>query len=255
MALKRSEIQDFIIQLTLETGSTINRYWDSTFAVEYKPDNSPVTTADKEVEETLRRRIKERFPDHGIIGEEMGNELPDAEYVWVLDPIDGTKSFMTHVPLFGTLIGVLHEGKPIVGAIHQPVLNELCLGDGERTTINGRTVRGRDIQSLQEATLLTSAFETLLDNEKSAPWNRLVKECRLTRTWGDCYGYLLLASAKADIMVDPILNPWDLLPLIPIMEGAGLKITDWKGENAVQGESAVAAMPAIHDKVMKILHG
>lgn len=254
MALNKSDLLEFITQLTQESAAIIKRYWDSSFTVEYKSDNSPVTAADKEVENTLRRRIKERFPDHGIIGEEMGNELSDADYVWVLDPIDGTKSFMTHVPLFGTLIGVLHRGTPLVGAIHQPILNELCLGDGERTTLNGRPVRARNTQSLAEATLLTSAFETQLNTDKFEPWNRLVGSCRISRTWGDCYGYLLVASGRADIMIDPILNPWDLLPLIPVMEGAGVKITDWNGQPAIQGQSAAAANPVLHDKVMHILH-
>lgn len=223
---------------------------------ELKSDESPVTIADRRAEEVMRRLIGQRFPQHGIVGEEFGTERGDAEFVWVLDPIDGTKSFISAVPLFGTLIGLLHEGRPVLGCIHQPVLRQLMIGDGRTTTLNGTPVRVRDGVSLGEATLLCSDPVHPAKYQNGARFADLCGRARIVRSWGDCYGYLLVAAGWADVMVDPIMNPWDLLPIVPIITGAGGVVTDWQGGPAGRMEacSCIAAAPGLQPEIVKILN-
>jgi histidinol phosphatase-like enzyme (inositol monophosphatase family) len=244
-------LKAFVGELAEESGALIRKYFRAPgLAVDVKGDQTPVTDADRGAEELLRRRILARFPDHGILAEEFGNERADAEWVWVLDPIDGTKSFVSGVPLFGTLIGLLHRGQPVLGAIHQPILRELCVGDGTTTTLNGAPVRVRATAKISDAVLLTSDTAVVPRYQDGAAFDRLAGMVRWVRTWGDCYGYLLVATGQADIMVDPVMAPWDLLPLIPVVRGAGGVITDWHGNDAVSASSSVAANPALHAEVI-----
>lgn len=220
-------------------------------AVEEKSDLTPVTIADRRAEHIMRDLITKHHPTHGIIGEEYGTERPEAEFVWILDPIDGTKSFIAGVPLFGVLIGLLHQGRPMAGCIYQPVLDELCLGGGGTTTLNGRPVRVREHVPLDRATVLCTDTMAVETHQKNAGFEKLCRRAGLFRTWGDCYGYLMVASGRADVMLDPILNPWDLLPLIPIIEGAGGRITAWDG--SAPQNSAIAAPPLLHQEVVNLL--
>ena len=248
-------LKPFVRELAAESGALIRRYFRSPgLAVEIKDDATPVTDADRGAEELLRKRILARFPDHGIMAEEFGTERGDAEWVWVLDPIDGTKSFVSGVPLFGTLIALLHHGQPVLGAIHQPVLEELCLGDGTTTTLNDRPVRVRRTTRLQDAVVLASDTTTAARHQSAAGWERLVASARWVRTWGDCYGYLLVATGQADVMTDPIMSPWDLLALVPVIRGAGGIITDWQGGDPVRATSIVAACPELHPQVIACLN-
>ena len=251
------DLKKFLRHLAAESGKVIQPYFgDASVQVERKGDESPVTIADRKAEETLRALINKEFPSHGIVGEEFGNENEDAEYVWVLDPIDGTISFTTGCPLFGTLIGLLHKGEPILGAIHQPIVGQLCIGDNETTTLNDRVVKVREVASLAEATLLSTCIKNVPEFQpaEKANFDRLVEQVRVFRTWGDCYGYLLLASGFADIMVDPIMNPWDLQPVIPVVRGAGATITAWNGDDPTKAASAIAAPAALHAEVVRILN-
>jgi myo-inositol-1(or 4)-monophosphatase len=255
--LNLDPLLNFTRELALASAEVILPYYGNrNFGLEHKADESPVTRADREAELAMRRLIEQRFPSHGIVGEEFGTVRGDAEFVWVLDPIDGTKSFITAVPLFGTLIGLLHEGKPLLGCVHQPVLKQLLLGDGQSTTLNGSPVRLRPAPALAAATLLTSDPLFPGRYQNGAGFDALAQSVRLYRTFGDCYGYLLLASGWADIMVDPIMNPWDLLPLIPCIQGAGGKITDWKGDDASRpgANSIVACAAELHDEVIRLLN-
>lgn len=227
--------------------------------VELKSDASPVTLADRGAEKVMREMIERRFPTHGIIGEEYGNVREDAEFVWVLDPIDGTRSFITAVPLFVTLIGLLHRGKPMLGAINQPVLRQLMIGDGSTTTLNGNPVRVRPVTALSQATVLTTDPGFPARYQNGAGFASLVDQSQLYRTFGDGYGYLLVAAGWADIMVDPIMNAWDLLPLIPCIEGAGGRITNWQGKSVLDtgsngSLSAVACSPGLHATVIRTLN-
>jgi myo-inositol-1(or 4)-monophosphatase len=233
------------------------RFGQRDVGLELKSDASPVTVADREAERVMREMINRRFPSHGIVGEEFGTERPDADFVWVLDPIDGTKSFISAVPLFGTLIGLMHEGKPVLGCIHQPVLRQLVIGNGRVTTLNGTPVQGRPCASIEHATLVMSDPMHPAVYQDGARFEAVCRKARVVRSWGDCYGYLLVASGWVDIMLDPIMNPWDLQPVIPIIRGAGGIITDWKGNSAdrMGADSAVAAMPGVHDAVLRMLNG
>jgi myo-inositol-1(or 4)-monophosphatase len=246
----------FLIELARESGEFIRPlYGQPGLAVETKADASPVTAADRGAEELIRRRIARQFPAHGIIGEEFGNDRPDAEFVWVLDPIDGTKAFITGVPLWGTLIALLHEGQPVLGCIHQPVLGQLLVGDGQTTTLNGTPVRCRATTRLADATLLTSDPLNPEKYQNGAAYEALTRRAKLVRTWGDCYGYLLVASGWADVMLDPIVNPWDIAALVPVIRGAGGVITDWHGASPYPADSTIAsATPALHAEVLRALH-
>lgn len=225
-------------------------------AVEFKSDDSPVTAADRGAEELMRGMIEARFPDHGIIGEEHGNDRPEAEWVWVLDPIDGTKSFITGVPLWTTLIGLLHQGKPVLGAINQPTLGQLAIGDNETTLLNGRRTRCRLTTDLASSTLVTSDHFNLGKYQDGAACDRLIQSTRLYRTWADGYGYLMLAAGFVDISMDPIMNPWDIAALVPVVRGAGGTITDWQGGPAYPAESTLAAAtPELHQAVRDQLYG
>lgn len=246
---------DFIAFLAAESAKIIKPYFfNPALEVEMKANETPVTIADRNAEERLRALISDKYPQHGIIGEEFGSENSDAEFVWVLDPIDGTISFASGCPLFGTLICLLHNGRPLVGAINLPALDQLCIGDGRRTTVNGRPVRMRETRELSAATLLTTDYLNIAQYQDRAAFEALSEKTRVTRTWGDCYGYFLLASGWADIMVDPIMNAWDLLALVPVIEGAGGVISGWQGDDAVSATSCVAANRHLHGAVIDILN-
>jgi len=245
----------FMTELAGISGDFIRpRFRDPALAVEMKADRTAVTEADRGAEKLMREAIAHRFPDHGIIGEELGTAHGDAEWVWVLDPIDGTRSFIAGVPLWGTLIGLMHRRQPVLGCIHQPVLDQLVIGDGEKTTLNGRPAALRPCPGIEDATLLTTDVRSPSKYQDGAAFEALSRRVKDLRTWGDCYGYLLLANGHADIMCDPRMNPWDLLPLIPVIRGAGGRITDWQGNDPVRGTSIVAAGPGIHSQVIAALN-
>jgi myo-inositol-1(or 4)-monophosphatase len=232
----------FMGELAAMSGDFIRPFFGRAgLAVELKADDSPVTEADRGAEEMMRAAISAKFPKHGILGEELGNENADAEFVWVLDPIDGTRSFTAAVPLFGTLIGLLHEGRPVLGCIHQPILGQLLVGDNQTATLNGRAVRTRASTAIGDATLLTSDPVAL---SLFPGYQALMGRARLARTWGDCYGYLLVATGWADVMFDPVMNLWDIAALVPVIRGAGGIITDSKGGPPYPASSIVAAANA-----------
>ncbi len=250
-----SRYRTFLHELASASGDFIRPLFaDPSLAVEIKDDASPVTAADRGAEALLRTMITRHFPGHGIIGEELGSENPDAEWVWVLDPIDGTKSFITGVPLWGTLIALLHQGQPVLGAIHQPILGQLMIGDGQTTTLNDRPVHVRACARVEDATVLTSDPFNPARYQNGAAYDRLVGRARLVRTWGDCYGYLLVAAGRADVCLDPIMNPWDVAALVPIIRGAGGVITDWQGGPAYPASSTVAAHPGLHAEIIQTLN-
>lgn len=252
----------FMVELARRSGELIRPYFANPgLVVDTKADMTPVTVADRDAEALMREAIRQRFPEHGVLGEEYGPEKIDAEYVWVLDPIDGTKAFATAVPLFGTLIALLHQGRPVLGAINNPVLNWLCIGDGESTTLNGATVRVRECTELAKSTLLISAMETPAQFQDGAAFEALRQRVRLYRTWGDCYGYMLLSTGWADIMCDPVLSPWDVAALVPVVRGAGGVITTWQGDEPVvdltgpvDSTSLLAAGPGLHAQVVAALN-
>ncbi|HEY5079377.1 MAG TPA: histidinol-phosphatase [Opitutaceae bacterium] len=239
----------FMAELAGSSGDFIRPFFGRTdVKVELKADQSPVTVADRGAEELMRGMIQRKFPGHGIVGEEMGSENADAEFVWVLDPIDGTKSFTAAVPLFGTLIALLHQGQPVLGCIHQPVLGQLLVGDNRTATLNGKPVRTRSVKKVEDATLLTSDPAAIA---RVPGYSALMGRAKLARTWGDCYGYLLVATGFADAMFDPVMNLWDIAALVPVIRGAGGVITDSKGGSPYPATSIVAAGgPELHAQVI-----
>jgi len=202
----------------------------------------------------MREEIMREFPDHGILGEEFGKHNEEAEYQWILDPIDGTKSFICGTVTFGTLIALTIKGEPILGVINQPVLKEFLIGDNNTCELNGQKVFVRDTKKLSEAVLLASEHFTIGKYFSQQKFDELAKNTKLYKNWGDCYGYYLVATGYADIMIDPIMNIWDSMALIPVIRGAGGIITDYEGKDPVKGNSIVASTPLLHNVVIKNLN-
>lgn len=250
-----STYRPFAAELAERSGEFIRPFYrQENLVIETKSDESPVTRADRGAEELMRGMIAEQFPDHGILGEEFGSDRVDAEFVWVLDPIDGTKSFISGVPLFGTLIALLHRGQPVLGVIHQPILHQLLIGDGTTTTLNGKPVRCRSTTKISDATLLTSDPLNPARYQNGARYEALAKRAKLVRTWGDAYGYLFVATGWADVCLDPIMNPWDIAALVPVIRGAGGAISNWSGGHAYPADSTIAsATPELHAQVLAAL--
>lgn len=220
--------------------------------IEMKADGTPVTVADRDAEALMRAKIKKAYPHHGILGEEFGSENVEAEFCWVLDPIDGTKSFLSRVPLYTTLIGLRYQGQPTLGLIDQPILRERVVGDGLVTKLNGQVVRVKEVP-LNQAVVVGSDFDHIRRYQPQAQWSRLADAVAHTRTWGDGYGYLLVASGRAQVMVDPVMNPWDVIPILPILKGAGATVTSWQGGDALAAGNVIAAAPQLHAAVLKTL--
>ena len=250
-----SKLALFARELSDESSKVIKKYYLSKdLDVDIKSDASPVTLADRGAEEIIRKLVNQRYPDHGIIGEEFGKERPEAEFVWMIDPIDGTQSFIRGCPLFGSLICLLQNGKPVLGAINFPALNIFCIGDGKKSTVNNNIVKVKQTQSLADASLMMTDPKMISKFQNQEGFDLLISKVSFVRTWGDCYGYYLLAAGYADIMLDPIMNPWDLMALIPIIEGAGGKISAWDGSSVLSASSCVASSPEIHNQVLECLN-
>lgn len=247
-----NHFSEFLEEILPEVNQRILHYYGKkSLHVESKADHSPVTVADRETEQFLRAEIHKRFPDHTIRGEEFGEQTGHSDYSWILDPIDGTKAFITGCPLFGTLIGLLYKGKPLCGSISLPVLNEWVWGNGETTLRNGTATRVHNETELSNATLLISDPRLVAEYHPQCRFQELWDRAPIARTWGDCFGYFLVATGQSHIMLDPVLSPWDLLPLIPVMEGAGAVITSWQGTPATS--NAVACNPTLHGQVLEYL--
>ena len=247
------EFIDFSKALARASGDIIMRYFRSDIAVEAKADESPVTIADQQAEEIMREMIMREYPEHGIIGEEFGTHNESAEYQWVLDPIDGTKSFVSGTFLFGTLIGLMKDGQPIVGAIHHPVTNHLLIGDGDEARLNDEPVRVRDTRHLRDAVMCYTDFIHVGQYQNGIAFQQLMGRTSYNRTWGDCHGYFLLATGYIDIMLDPIMHLWDTVALVPIVEGAGGTITAWNGGPPLSGNGIIASNGRLHSQVLRAL--
>ena len=247
------EFVDFSKELARVSGGIIMTYFRSGVAVETKQDESPVTIADQRAEEIMREMIMKEFPEHGIIGEEFGAHNESAEYQWVLDPIDGTKSFVSGTFLFGTLIGLMKGGQPIVGAIHHPVTDHLLIGTGDDARLNDEPARARDTRNLRDAVLCYTDFIDVGKYQNGIAFQQLMGKTNYNRTWGDCHGYFLLATGSVDIMLDPIMHLWDIVALVPIVEGAGGVITSWNGGPPLSGDGIIASNRHLHSQVLRVL--
>jgi len=252
--MNNQELIEFIHELAQASGEIIRRYFRTGVDVETKSDTSPVTIADRRSEQIMRNMIQLRYPQHGILGEEFDDVNPGAEYQWILDPIDGTKTFISGTYLFGTLIALLKDGKPILGAINNPITDQFLVGNGNTTWLNGDPVKVRECHSIEQATLLTTSPLNVEKYRDGAAFDALTRRARLYRTWGDCHGYYLVATGYADIMVDPAMHIWDVAALIPVIEGAGGTITDYYGNEPMSGEGTIATAGPLHTEVIRALN-
>jgi histidinol phosphatase-like enzyme (inositol monophosphatase family) len=251
----------FVDQLAKAAGDAILPFFRTAIAVENKKLKGtfdPVTAADRAAETVMRGLIRKHFPAHGIVGEEFEDVKSDAPYVWVLDPIDGTKSFIAGMPVWGTLIGLCKEGAPVYGMMAQPFIGERFTGDGASAKYRGpageRKLMTRHCASMNDALLFTTSPH-LFKPEERARFDVIEQSVRLSRFGGDCYAYCMVAAGYVDLVVEAGLDAYDIVPLIPIIEGAGGVVTNWQGESAAKGGRIVAAGDRrVHEAALKLLN-
>jgi histidinol phosphatase-like enzyme (inositol monophosphatase family) len=243
----------FATEAAFRAGRLALSHFQTGVDVDRKPDASPVTIADRGGEELLRRLIHERFPRHAVLGEEMGAASGDSSHRWILDPIDGTRSFVHGVPLFGVLVALEISGEPVVGVCYLPALDEMvAAGRGEGCRWNGREARVSTVSSLGEA-LVSLTEPGSFDGGHRAFWDRLKRSAGAIRGYGDCYGHVLVATGRCEIMLDPIMNLWDCAALLPIVEEAGGTFTDWSGRRTADGGSAVSTNGVLFDPLRELM--
>lgn len=243
-----------VAEVAALAGARALQYWRSDLEIERKTDGSPVTRADREGETVAREWITARFPDDAILGEEFGETPGTSGRRWLIDPVDGTKTFVRGVPLWGSLIAVVEGDMILAGAAAFPAVNELIVAaPGEGCWHDGRRARVSDLTRLADATVLTSEIGAVQPPDRQAAFERLARCAAIARTWGDCYGYLLVATGRAEAMVDGRMNDWDSAALLPIIEEAGGVFTDWDGRVTGLGGSSIATNKALAREVRIIL--
>ena len=244
---------DFAHDLAWQAGKVTLSYFGTGVVPELKSDQTPVTVADRQSEERMRALIEARFPDHGILGEEFGETRPGARYRWILDPIDGTKSFVQGVPLYGVLVGLERDGEPVLGVCNLPALGEIvAAARGLGCTLNGRRVAVSSVQTLSEAVMLATDRVSFADHGRDDVYYELEAATRFTRIWGDCYGHILVATGRAEMMLDPVMNVWDCAALLPILQEAGGTFTDWQGVATIHGGNAISTNGHLFEDVMRL---
>ncbi len=256
------DLRAFLDRLATVAGEVILPYFRTSLSVEDKSRGAafdPVTAADRAAEQAMRALIRQQFPSHGVVGEEFGPDRPDADYVWYLDPIDGTKSFISGMPAWGTLIALTHRGAPVLGMMHQPFIGERFVGDGVDARYTGpagaRKLMTRACASLADAMLYTTTPLLMKDADR-ARFVAVENQVRLSRYGGDCYAYCMLAAGHLDLVIETELKPHDVIPLMPIIAGAGGIMTTWEGEPASNGGRIIAAGDKrVHDEAMRVLKG
>ena len=248
------ELRDFAQACAVEAGAIALAHAGSKLERERKHDGSIVTIADREAETLLRRRIAERYPDDSVLGEEFGETQGKSDRRWIVDPIDGTFSYAHGVPLFGTLIGVEIGGEPAVGVIHMPALPEtISAATGLGASLDGVRVRVSSVSPLHEALVLCGDLLGARNPEKARAMHAIAARAGAQRGWGDCYAYVLVASGRADVALDPVMSIWDCAALLPIIEEAGGKFSDWCGRRTIDGGDAIATNGLLFDEVMSLV--
>jgi len=251
-------LQDYLSFLT-ETAYLAGRstlaYYQTGVQADYKADRTPVTMADRQAEELIRRRIEKRYPGHAIVGEEFGTkENEGSSHRWFVDPIDGTKSFLRGIPLYAVLIGLEIEGQVRAGAAYFPALDEmLAAADGEGCWWNGRRARVSQVSSLSGAWVTTTDVGGFEAYGRSAAWEKMKRAAYVRGGWGDAYGYLLVATGRAEVMLDPVMAVWDCGPFPPVLREAGGYFGDWKGNSTVYGGEGLATTRALLPEVLALL--
>ncbi|MFN2532717.1 MAG: histidinol-phosphatase [Pyrinomonadaceae bacterium] len=251
---EQGSLLEFAVSLVRKAGEIANQYFKGSFVTERKADFSLVTNADRETEAYLRTAIQQAFPDDGILGEEAAERIGTSGRRWIIDPIDGTYSFVHGVPLYGILIALEVNDDPVLGVVNLPALNELVYAArGVGCFWNGEPAQVSSTQSLGEALLLSTDFGTCEQYGFGAAAEDLQRRVNARRTWGDAYGHVLVATGRADIMLDPVMNVWDCAALHPIVEEAGGRFTDWRGQNTIHGGNAISTNALLFDQVMDII--
>lgn len=247
------ELLDAAIEIARIGGEHTLKYFKKDINIISKEDDSPVTIADRETEQVMRREIQNRFPDHGIIGEEYGQTNEESNITWVLDPIDGTKSFIHGVPFYTTLIGVLIDDEPVVGIINAPALDELCAaGIGLGATLNGEPCRVSETKDLNEATFLMTEIDRFRLMGQQELFQELLDRTKLHRTWGDAYGHMMVATGRADLMYDPELNIWDAAALLPVVKESGGFFSDVNGKQTIHSGNGYSTNELLYPQLKKI---
>lgn len=260
----RGKIQEKLRELLItahefawQAGKITLRYFQTDIIPDQKADASPVTIADRETEAFLREAIAHRYPDHAILGEEAGTSgKADADWRWILDPIDGTKAYIRGVPIYGVMIGILYQGEPVIGVVNMPALGEVVYaGKGLGCWWNGRPCRVSSTSRLADSLLLTTSTTSSARDQRKATFERLRTAAKMFRTWGDCYGYLLVATGRAEVMIDPVMNVWDAAALLPILQEAGGTFTDWRGNPTIEAGEGIGTNGLVLDDVLRIIQG
>jgi histidinol phosphatase-like enzyme (inositol monophosphatase family) len=249
------ELLNFAVDIAREAGEITLRYYQGSFVAERKADNSFVTIADREAEAYLRTCIGEAFPNDSVLGEEAGESAGSSNRRWILDPIDGTYSFVHNVPLYAVLIGLEIDDQPSLGVVNLPALSELvCAARGLGCFWNGDAARVSTTADLDKALLLSTDFGVCEQYGFGPAAASLQRRVHSRRTWGDAYGHVLVATGRADIMLDPVMNVWDCAALLPILEESGGTFTDWRGRRTIHGGNAISTNGVLFDRVMKIVN-
>jgi histidinol-phosphatase len=254
MNLNKEELLEQALRFTKLAGDHTLTYFRKQIEVEYKGDDSPVTRADREAEEILRRLIMEHYPDHGIVGEEYGVYRPESRIQWILDPVDGTMSFIHGIPLYTTLVGILVDGIPEIGLIYAPAMDEMVdAARGMGTRLNGSSVSVRQCDSLDKATFLTTDIRNIELYGFGVAHNSLAQACYAHRTWGDAYGHLMVATGRADVMLDPVLNIWDAAPLSTILREAGGVFMTRDGVEDIHAGHGISTGLGLKNEILNVL--
>ena len=247
-------LTDFAADLARGAGEITLNYFRRPFEPERKADGSFVTAADREAERLLRTEIAKRFPEDSILGEEEGEQAGSSGRRWIVDPIDGTYSFVHGVPFYGVLVGLEIDGEPVAGVVNLPALGELvAAARGQGCFLNGERARTSAVKSLDQALLLSTDFGTCARYGFGDAAAELQRRAAARRTWGDCYGHVLVATGRAECMLDPVMNVWDCAPLLPILEEAGGTFTDWAGRRTIRGGNAVSTNGPLSEEVLQII--
>jgi histidinol phosphatase-like enzyme (inositol monophosphatase family) len=253
------ELEDFALELAHTAGGIAQAHFRQPIVVENKAATAfdPVTNADRAIERVLRTAIVARYPDHGIVAEEEGEHVGAGDYTWYIDPIDGTRAFMTGSPLWGTLIGLTRRAQPLFGLLVQPVLEEVFFGGPSGSWLinpdSRERLKSRPCTTLATA-VLASTHPDMFAGAKERVYRALAERCLLNRFGGDCYNYAMLAAGHLDLVVESKLKPYDIVPLIPILEGAGCVVTDWQGRVPLAGGDVVAAATVeLHEAALELL--
>lgn len=250
------DLLDFAVEVAWRAGRVTLAHYQTGIAAVSKPDDSPVTLADREAERVARTLIEARFPHDGLVGEEGGEARAGAERRWIVDPIDGTRTFMRGVPLFGVLLALEEEGESVLGVMHFPALDEtVYAARGHGCWWNGRRALVSDTTTLGEAFIATTDAESIYAMDRGRGWDMLRTRIAGWRTWGDCYGHALVATGRIDAMLDPVMSLWDAAALAPIIDEAGGVFSGWNGEPGHTAGSAIATNAALARDVRSILSG